>query len=404
MKLFKVVYCRHIFKRWLFTVATMFLFLAAASLVFVVSRTIVSAVQGYKEMEAINQEGNYVAQLQTIDGDFGNEEGYQKVFYYLEDNLDYALYTDGFIVELSNNYDMESIVGFFNEEYYNNFMQLEFIEGGEIYFDHQSIEEEIPVFIGAGLGETYPVGSIIEMVGIVQDQSLTLKVQGIIEQDAYYSNFYLLSSKSYYNFSILIPVNGALIEQIGWDLQVNALDTIVLPQATEEEVSDLREYIWETLELEYAFNTQEENNEFFEEYYLPTLMMFIIFVAVMTIVMIGLSIWNTMSSIRLMIKDLTINVLVGLSYAKLKRFLYTYYGVLFSIITVIVYAVVAYGRHYEWIRKNPWFTTYGFLGLIEMDWIGLLTVIVFSVLMGVVIVETMMWRIKRVPISLGVLQ
>lgn len=42
-----------------------------------------------------------------------------------------------------------------NEEYYDNFFQLELSEGGDLNFDYQSIEEEISVLIGAGLGETY---------------------------------------------------------------------------------------------------------------------------------------------------------------------------------------------------------------------------------------------------------
>lgn len=47
---------------------------------------------------------------------------------------------------------------------------------------------------------------------------------------------------------------------------------------------------------------------------------------------------------------------------------------------------------------------YGLFGLIGMDWFALFVVFLTDILIGKIIVESMMRKIQKIPISLGVLQ
>ena len=117
-----------------------------------------------------------------------------------------------------------------------------------------------------------------------------------------------------------------------------------------------------------------------------------------------LSVWNALVGIRLMLKDLTINLLVGLSYSKLRKIFYSYFGIVFLINLVIVFSMTAINRYGNWLRKDAAFATYGLFGLIGMDWLALLFIVVSDIIIGIIIVEIMLRKIKKVPISLGVLQ
>jgi hypothetical protein len=48
--------------------------------------------------------------------------------------------------------------------------------------------------------------------------------------------------------------------------------------------------------------------------------------------------------------------------------------------------------------------TYGFAGLIPMDWLALLAAFIFDALLVFLIAQVVTWRLKRIPISVGVLQ
>ena len=94
---------------------------------------------------------------------------------------------------------------------------FELSQGTDLYFDYP-LEGEIPVLIGKGLSKTYPVGSTIKIEKSVLGRPLTLKVQGVLKQNAYHSNYYALNSKTYYNFSILFPVNEDFINHANMDI------------------------------------------------------------------------------------------------------------------------------------------------------------------------------------------
>ena len=124
----------------------------------------------------------------------------------------------------------------------------------------------------------------------------------------------------------------------------------------------------------------------------------------MLIVITCLSVWNALVSVRLMLKEFTINLLVGLSYSKLKKIFYGYFGILSFINLIVILIITAFDRYGCWLRKDATFATYGLFGLIGMDWLALLLVAASDILIGVIVVESMLWKIKKIPISLGVLQ
>lgn len=378
-------------------------------LVFIASRSTVSTLQGYDEMKHLNQEGNYIANLDP-DSDMNmgeiDKNGTQNVYDYINNNFSYALFTDGFIVDLPNNYDMEVSFAYLNEEYYKLNRQFEIAQGKDLDFDYRldNGDIEIPVLIGKGLSETYPLGSTIKFEEPMLQKQITLKVQGILKPNVYHSNLYSLSSKQYYNFSVVIPVNEDFLNKSNLGLQLQGLFDIILLQTSKNEIEGLQEVIQDNLGLEFNFYTQEENFEYFNEYYFSSLKIITVLTVLLILILTGLTIWSSLASIRLMIKDFTINLFVGLSYSKLRKIFYGYYGILFFVNLIVLFTITAYSRYGTWRRKDASFSTFGLFGVIGMDWMALLAVLFFDIIIGVIIVEIMLWRIKKVPISLGVLQ
>ena len=306
---------------------------------------------------------------------------------------------DGFIVSVPNVDDMEVHLSYMNEEYYK-LKQFELLQGVDLGFDYQ-LDDEIPVLVGKGLSKTYPVGSTIRIEESAIGLPITLKVKGVLKQNAYHSNYYALNSKTYYNFSIFFPVNKDFINHANIDLQLNGLMDITILQTSEEGVADLSEVLKDNLGLDFNFFSQKENYDYFNEYYLHSLKIMAIITFVLLAVITCISVWNALVSVRLMLKDFTINLLVGLSYSKLRKIFYIYFGILSFINLAVVFIFTAFNRYGCWIRKDATFVTYGLFGLIGMDWLALLVVVLLNIIIGIMIVETMLRKIKRIPISLG---
>lgn len=405
MKIFKFIVSKIFMRKAVLGVSIMLLLLMADYITFTAARSILSTFQGYQETKYVNQEGVYIANLDPdshVDMSIVDENGIQAVYDYLNSNFKYAFYTDGFIVSVPNSDDMEISFGYMNEQYYrlNGF---ELSQGTDLDFDYQ-LEGEIPVLIGKGLSKTYPVGSTIEMEASVLGRPLTLKVQGVLKQNAYRSNYYALNSKTYYNFSILFPVNEEFVNHASMDIQFNGLMDITLLDASKGKIADLSEVIKDNLGLRFNFLSQKENYDYFNEYYLHSLKIIFIATIVLLVVITCLSVWNALVSVRLMLKDFTINLLVGLSYPKLKKIFYGYWGLVSLIDIVLIFIFTAFNRYGCWLRKDATFATYGLFGLIGMDWLALVLVAVSDMVIGIIVVESMLRKIKNIPISLGVLQ
>lgn len=410
MKIFKFFITKIFLRKALIVFSVLLLFFLSDYLVFIAARSTVSTFQGYDEMKHLNQIGNYIANLDpNSDMNMGeiDKNDTQNVYDYLNNNnFSYALFTDGFIVSLPNAYDMEVSFAYLNEEYYKLNRQFEISQGKDLDFDYcfGNDDIEIPVLIGKGLSETYPLGSTIKVEEPVLQKQVTLKVQGILKPNVYHSNLYSLSSKQYYNFSVVIPVNEDFLNNSNVGLQLHGLFDIILLQTSKNEIEGLREIILDSLGLEFNFYTQEENFEYFNEYYFSSLRIITVLTAILILILTCLTIWSSLASIRLMIKDFTINLFVGLSYSKLRKIFYGYYGILFFANLIVLFIITAYSRYGTWIRKDASFSTFGLFGVIGMDWLALLAVLFFDIIIGIIIVEIMLWRIKKVPISLGVLQ
>lgn len=286
-------------------------------------------------MKHLNQAGNYIANLDP-DSDMNmgkiDKNDTQNVYDYLKNNnIRYALFTDGFIVSLPNAYDMEVSFAYLNEEYYKLNKQFEISQGKDLYFDYcfDNNDIEIPVLIGKGLSKTYPLGSTIKVEDPMLQKQITLKVQGILKPNVYHSNLYSLSSKQYYNFSVVIPVNEAFLNNSSVGLQLQGLFDIILLQTSKNKIEGLHKVIQDKLGLKFNFYTQEENFEYFNKYYFSSLKIITVITVILTLILTCITIWSSLASIRLMIKDFTINLFVGLSYLKLRKIFYDYYGVLF---------------------------------------------------------------------------
>ncbi len=405
MKIFRFIVSKIFLRKAILGIGMILLLCMANYITFTAARSILSTFQGYQETKYINQEGIYIANLDPnshMDMGLINENGIQAVYDYLNNNFNYAFYTDGFIASISNTDDMEISLGYMNEEYYK-LNQFELSQGADVDFNYQ-FDGEIPVLIGKGLSTTYPVGSKIKIEESILGQPITLKVQGVLKQNAYHSNYYALNSKTYYNFSILVPVNEEFMNHANIDLRLNGLMDVTILQTTKEEITDLGEVIKDNLGLKFNFFSQQENYDYFNEYYLHTLKIICIITFILLVVITCLSVWNALVSVRLMLKDFTINLLVGLSYSKLKKIFYGYFEILSFINLTVVFIITAFDRYGCWLRKDATFATYGLFGLIGMDWLALLLVAASDILIGVIVVESMLWKIKKIPISLGVLQ
>lgn len=403
MKIFKFIISKTFLRKPIVSIGMILLLCLANYITFTAARSILSTYQGYRETQSMVQEGVYIANLDPDSG-IGDidRNGTQAVYDCLNNNFNYAFYTDGFMVSIPNNDNMEISLCYMNDEYYE-LNQFELSQGTDLDFDYQ-LDEEIPVLIGKGLSKTYPVGSTIKIEETALGHPITLKVQGVLKQNAYHSNYYALNSKTYYNFSILFPVNEDFINHANIDLQLNGLMDLTLLQTTKEEIADLSEVIQDNLGLKFNFFSQEDNYDDFNESYLHSLKIMSITTLVFLVIITCVSVWNALVSIRLMLKDFTINLLVGLSYSKLRKIFYGYFGILSSVNLAVVFLITAYSRYGCWLRKDATFVTYGLFGLIGMDWLALLVVVLLDIIIGIVIVETMLRKIKKIPISLGVLQ
>lgn len=406
MRILHFFITRIFLKRWILVLGMILLLFLANYLSFSATRSIISTAQGYQEIETFNREGNYIANLNPeseADFDRIDIKETRKLYEYLNNNHTYALQADGFTTSLENEHDMEVSFNYINEEAYQ-LNQFKLAQGDQLNFDYQFKQDDIPVLIGGGLASTYPVGSKIEITDPVTQQAVDLRVQGVLEKNTHRSNFYAPNSKNYYNFSVIVPVNEPFIQSAGLDLHLNGLMDIVLLDSTKEEATKLNEQIQNNLGLDFNFFSQQENFNYFEDYYVSSLKMISAITLVLLVIIVCLATWNTLISVRLMIKDFTVNLLVGLSYSKLRTIFYSYFAILFSINLVILFAITAFNRYGFWMRKDSIFATYGVFGLISMDWIAFLGVLLIDVIIGVMIVELALKKIKGIPISVGVLQ
>ncbi|QCT75791.1 ABC transporter permease [Macrococcoides canis] len=406
MKIFKFFLTRIFLKRPILVLGMIALLFLANYFSFTAARSIISTYQGYNEIEILNKKGNFIANLDPDSkSDFNSlkKGDTQKIYEYLSNNYEYAFQANGFVTSLNNKNDMEITLNYINKDAYK-INRINLFEGEELDFQDELNVEEIPVLIGYGLAKTYPIGSVIKINDSSLPNPINLKVKGVLEKDFYHSNFYAPNSKNYFNFSIFVPVNNKILQNSKIDLQVNGLMDLILIDSTKKEALKLSKYIEENTNLKFNFFSQQENFNYFEDYYMNSLKIIGSITIILLIIVIFVAIWNNLMSIRLMISDITINLLVGLSYSKLRRIFYGYFGLLLFLNIIALFIITAFNRYSFWLKKDAIFATYGKFGLLDMDWLALLIVIIIDIIIGIFIVEISLKKIKSIPISLGVLQ
>ncbi|WP_157085696.1 peptide ABC transporter permease [Devriesea agamarum] len=376
-------------------------------LTFSSASTIYSTLKGRQEIADLYGDGTFISNLDPDSPmSYGHTppKAFQDVYDYLNEHYNYAFYTDGYMVKLPNSNGVEVPVSYMNKRY-NDLNGFVVSDGKTLRFDYDlGKNETIPVLVGKGLSKDYPIGSRFKIHDPALGREVTLKVEGVITQNASHSNPYLLNSKQYYNFSIAIPVTENFIKQSNYGLKVNGLSDLILMDADRASVTRLGTYIEKSINEKYNFFNQQQNDDFYNEYFISSMKFLIGMTSVLLALIIGLSVWSSLVSVRVMSRDFTINLLVGLSYTKIRRLFYSYYATLSALALLATFALTAYSRYTHWRDKEAFFMTYGFAGLIKMDWLALLVVLLFNICLLFVVVEIIMWRLKRIPVSVGVLQ
>lgn len=409
MKIFNFFIKKIFLRRVVIAVSILLLILLSNYLIFISSRSVVSTMQGYEEIKQLNQKNSYIANLDPesdIAVDRITKDNTQRLYDHLkEEAVRYGILAEGFVIDMPNSQDMEITCSYLNKEYYDMNKQFAISQGEELDFGYDVDDSPvIPVWVGKGLSESYPLGTVTEVYEPVLQRNVKLKVQGILEPNIAHSNMYSLSSKQYYNFSVIVPVNEGFIRNADIDFQLQSLFDIILIDTTKDKVDEFAAMIQDELGAKFNFCTQEENFEYFDDIFFSSMKIILVITVVLLVILSGIAVWSSLSSVRMMIKEFTINLFVGMQYSKLRKILYGYHGLLFLVNLLILLGITAHSRHGNWVRKDSYFCTFGFCGLISMDWIALLAVLVFDIILGAILVELMMWRIKKVPISLGVLQ
>ncbi|POA00528.1 hypothetical protein CD133_04415, partial [Staphylococcus massiliensis CCUG 55927] len=87
----------------------------------------------------------------------------------------------------------------------------------------------------------------------------------------------------------------------------------------------------------------------------------------------------------------------------LKFVYYSYYIFLSSISSVILFILIAYNRWLHWVNKESNLATYNIWGLLDIDWYALLVVIGINLFVSIIIVELSILKVKRIPLSKGLL-
>lgn len=405
MKVFNFFAWRLFSRRWLLSLLMLVLLLASNYLTFTIARSLISTNEGYRQIQSFNQKGFYIANLapnSTPNMDKIRLKKTRQVYGYLRQHFKYALTTEGFTVNVAH-MKMDASLSYLNENAYR-LRNFKLAQGKKIDFDQRFKSKQIPVLIGAGLAKKYPLASVIKITDPVLNKPVSFKVVGILKKDTSQANFYALNSKNYTNFTIVVPIQNTFLNQASKAFLLNGLMDLTLMNAKKGQLKNFQQIIAQKLHFNLNFYSQKQNNAFFNKYYLSNIKLILLVTLVLLLSALFFILWNSYISVNLMLKALTLNLLLGLSYRKLKRIFYGYFWMLESFTLMMVAAVVWHTHFNAWQQLDPLFAIYGTLGFLPMEWKALGWVLIVALVSSVFTVETMMHFVKKMPISLGVLQ
>lgn len=408
LKLFRFFSTRIFLKKPILVVATILLMILASCMPFICVRSVVSLGQGIREFSSFDREGTYVMDLDDASFDTFRQytdESAQRVFDRLDEQYEYAAFVDGFLADLPNSHNRNIAVAYMNENW-NEFNRLPTSTGGDLNFDYKLTDDTtIPVLVGKGLADDYPLGSTFVMHDPALVRDVHYEVRGVLADNAAHSNLKALDSKTYYNFSIIVPVNRAFLKAENNALRIDLLFDLVLLNAKRSDVSRLEDYAGQVTPGPLRFSSYQDLKNDLNQYYMPSMRSLIAACAAFIVLLVIVAVWSSLSGIRTMMREYTVNILVGLSYQKLRNLLFAHYMMLGLIAWAAVTALTIAMRQIAWTMNDPLAMTLGWGGgLIPMDWIGLYSSFVVMVAIAALLAQVVTWRVRRIPISIGVLQ
>lgn len=169
---------------------------ASFTTAFMTIRSTLLLCDGLREVERINRSGSYTANLfsehgQNTDTNNGlpdtdtiSDDAFNRVYDFMNDHTDYALYSDGYIAHLSQMPSGNVSVTYLNKQYYQ-LADFLLYQGTALNFDYLDGEnaQEIPVLVGYGVGEKYPVGSRFTIDDFSAGKMRRFRVQGVLKKD-----------------------------------------------------------------------------------------------------------------------------------------------------------------------------------------------------------------------------
>lgn len=403
MERFRFLSSKNFLRKIISTLSLLLLFFSNY-LVFIVARSAISTLQGYTELQHFNQLDSYIANVDpetNLNLGAIDKEDTQNVYDYLSDNFKYAFFTDGFIVPLPHTYSSEVSFAYLNEEYYRLTEQFELSQGEPLVFHYQlNNHTEIPVLIGSGLSETYPLGTTIKVDDPALQQQITLKVQGVLKPNAYRSNFYSLHVKQYFNFSVILPVNEDFINKSNVGLQLHGLFDIIVLQTSKNKIDKLKTIMQNNLGGIFNFYTQQENFEQFSDTYVHSLKTLALLIAIAIACFICVIVWRSQITVCMLRNDAAYHTSIGLRYMQFwKVFPIHCYGVLCCVNLICLFVIIAYFRYEAWMKKDVSLATFGLFGIIEMDWKALLITLFFDIIVGAIVLALIFWKVRKTPNS-----
>lgn len=408
LKLFRFFSTRVFLKKPILIVATILLMILASCMPFMCVRSVVSLAQGIREFSSFDREGTYVMDLDDASFDTFRQytdESAQRVFDRLDEQYEYAVFVDGFLADLPNSHNRNIAVAYMNENW-NEFNRLPTSAGGDLNFDYKLTDATtIPVLVGKGLADDYPLGSTFVMRDPALVRDMHYEVRGVLADNAAHSNLKALDSKTYYNFSIIVPVNRAFLKAENNALRIDLLFDLVLLNAKRSDVTRLEDYAGQVTPGPLRFSSYQDLKNDLNQYYMPSMRSLIAACAAFIVLLVIVAVWSSLAGIRTMMREYTVNILVGLSYQKLRNLLFAHYMMLGLIAWAAVTALTIAMRQIAWTMNDPLAMTLGWSGgLIPMDWIGLYSSFVIMAAIAALLAQVVTWRVKRIPISIGVLQ
>lgn len=393
------------FRRIIIVATSIILFFMFNMLLFTLSRSFIATGEGLNYFEGVTNEDVMIANLDPETSfDVLNaidEENLAPLVDYMDDNLDYGVQFQG----IPNGVEFNGIPLQYNlyDELTYTYQNISISEGRNFQSSDFQNHDTTPVIIGWSLGQAQPVGSTFTSLNPFTLERETYQVVGILKQNAFVPNYYMLDSKNYLNHTIVSPMPSKGLGNLDKAFIIEGLFNTFVESADSEEIATFQDLLLEQTDIKLNFYSQKENVADFMRDYQNTISQIAIVLAVVLLSMVILLVWHIYSSIKMMMKEITLHMLARLNYRDLRIALYIFHGVLFTASTVASF-VFALARRMKIASMHAAdFAVVTNLGLLPMDWYGLLLVLLVNVVISIVIVQIIMWRIKKIPFSIGVL-